>query len=111
MNDRIITRADYMENSSELHHAYYSQFVNNSIIGLVKSRIGVDRIKDSKNEWFNDIPLKEWDNLHNSCCAMMNRKKALQAVPIKDKPGFFNWSLSDSVCTHKAAARIIKETE
>ena len=110
MTVQIITREDYMNNSKELHHAYYSQFVNDSIISLVKNRIGVSRIKESQNEWFNDIPLREWDCLDGICRQTMNRKTALIAVPLSNGMGFL-WSLSDSVCTLKAAARIIKETE
>lgn len=50
-----ITRKDYMENSSVLHHDYYLQFVTQSTIDFVKSRIGMTRLLASKDKHLNDI--------------------------------------------------------
>ena len=45
------------------HREYYSQFVNDNVRGMVKDRIGVDRIQKSTDKHLNDIPLREWDNV------------------------------------------------
>jgi hypothetical protein len=58
--EKMITRKDYLENSSKLHRAYYAQFVTNDHKNRVRL-IGLDRILESKDKNFNDIPLDEWD--------------------------------------------------
>lgn len=55
MNMAQITRTEYMENSSELHHAYYSQFVTPMTIAFVNSRIGLKRLQASTCEHLNDV--------------------------------------------------------
>ena len=37
----MISRSDYMDNSSELHHQYFSQFVTPATISFVNSQIGL----------------------------------------------------------------------
>ena len=51
----MITRAQYIENSSELHHAYYLQFATASTFSFVRSSIGIEKLKTSKDKYFNDI--------------------------------------------------------
>lgn len=46
-NSTKITRSDYMKNSSELHHAYYSQFVTENTKRFVLSSLTVDKIKNA----------------------------------------------------------------
>lgn len=70
------------------HHAKYGALVTPSIISLVEDRIGVERIKNSTDEHFNDIPLREWDHL----------------AKFIDMSG----PLATKVCIFKAAARVIK---
>jgi hypothetical protein len=55
MKEQIITRKDYMNDSSALHHRYYSQFVNGSTLQFVKDRIGMRKLKASKCEHLNDV--------------------------------------------------------
>lgn len=55
-------REDYMSNTCS-HQEYYSQFITPKIKQLVEAEIGIDRIKSSKDEHFNDIPLARWDHL------------------------------------------------
>jgi hypothetical protein len=47
----------------DVHHEYFSQFVNSWIIDTVLSAIGKDRLLASRDLHLNDIPLKLWDNL------------------------------------------------
>lgn len=51
----MITRAQYMANSSELHHEYYLQFATDATFQFVRSSIGIAKLKTSKDKYFNDI--------------------------------------------------------
>ena len=51
----MITRQDYMKNSSELHHAYYMQFVTEETKRFVLNRIGMNKLIRSDCKHFNDI--------------------------------------------------------
>ena len=86
------TREQYLNNECS-HHDYYKQFVTKGIIDYVKRAIGKDKILNSKDEHFNDIPLRLWDNLY---------------IPI---PNSLDKSLATKVCLAKCAAVIIKEGE
>lgn len=59
----MITREDYLENGSELHRAYYAQFITPEYRSRVIARIGKDRILKSTDKHLNDIALYLWDNL------------------------------------------------
>ena len=52
---KLMTRKQYMENSSENFRAYYGQFVTQSAIDFVKRNIGIKKLKESKDPHFNDI--------------------------------------------------------
>jgi len=97
----MYTRKQYMSKECS-HKEYYSQFVCTSLRDTVKQFIGIERIMKSKDESFNDIPLKEWDNL-----APIVRMHCGQSITKANGTGGI--SLSDCVCTAKAAAKQIKE--
>lgn len=44
-----------MENPSELHNEYYLQFATAESERFVLSNIGLDRLRTSKDKYFNDI--------------------------------------------------------
>ena len=46
-NTKKITRSDYMKNSTELHHAYYSQFVTENTKNFVLRSLTVEQIKNA----------------------------------------------------------------
>ena len=96
----IETCKQYMAHEVD-HHAYYSQF-DRPLVDLVGRVIGVDRIKASVDPHFNDIPLHRWDALHGLILQA-------QGARIGQANGTGGVSLSDTVCTAKAAARIIRE--
>ena len=50
-----ITRSQYLENSSELHHSYNMQFVTDTTLKFVVDNIGLDKLRKSKDYHFNDI--------------------------------------------------------
>ena len=101
MSERI-TRDQYMDNSSELHHAYFSQFVTPSTIAFVSSHIGLKRLQASTDEHLNDVVRWEqggrtwlWD------------RAPINTVLAKELGE--GQSQSTRTCVGKAAARIILE--
>lgn len=96
----MITRKEYMSKKAT-HEEYYGQFVNDSVVRIVKRSIGEDRIKNSTDEHFNDISLDSWDRLHGLIHNVVGKEVRLAN-------GSGGYSLSDSVCVAKAAARQIK---
>lgn len=58
--DNKITRAEYMDNASELHHKYYLQFATPSTTHFVLSSLTVEQIKealDKGDEHLNEIKI------------------------------------------------------
>lgn len=106
-NEMKITREEYMQDSNNLHHGFYSQFVTDGTLNYVKDNIGVERLLKSNCEYFNDIGIKHsrggagswvWD------FAPINTQLAreLGAVSANCHP-----SPSTITCIAKAAARIL----
>lgn len=63
---KLITRAEYMNNSRELHHAYYSQFVTESTKQFILRSLKVEKIKEALNngdEHLNRIKIP-YSNMH-----------------------------------------------
>lgn len=50
-----ITRKEYMENSSELFNAYYSQFITQATTDFILRNIGMEKLRSSKCEHLNDL--------------------------------------------------------
>ena len=98
----MITRKEYMD-GSVTHEEYYSQFVNHNIKDVVIRSIRLNRIKNSTDPHFNDIPLHEWDMLESSTRSICGK-----AISEANTGG--GVSLSDCVCIAKQAARMIKES-
>ena len=96
------TRADYMRGDVS-HQDYYAQFATIAVIACVTARIGKARIQASKDEYFNDIPLAEWDELDGQIRAYVGRRIA--------EANSGGVSLADTVCVAKAAARLIKASK
>ena len=51
----MITREQYLANGSELHQDYFLQFATQSTFEFVRSRIGLEKLKSSKDKYFNDV--------------------------------------------------------
>lgn len=98
----MITRSEYMENSSELHHAYYSQFVTPMTIAFVNSYIGLKKLQASTCEHLNDVV--QWE--HGGLTWLWDRSP-INSILTKEL-GEGN-SLSTRTCVGKAAAKIILE--
>lgn len=93
----MFTRQDYLQDKCT-HRQYYAQFVNDNVKQMVKDRIGIDKIKCSKDEHFNDIPLYLWDN-----CGLPYGISDL----LKQAGDYY--SLAGQVCILKEAGRQLKE--
>lgn len=95
----MITRKQYLNHGSS-HREYYAQFVNIRAKSLVKKFIGIDRLRESTDESFNDIPLKKWDSLIYFIDYESINK-------LKDAGDFL--TIAGGVCLLKEAARQILE--
>lgn len=93
------TRKEYL-NGECTHREFWGQFVDESVKRSVSGYIGVDLIKNSTDEHFNDIPLSCWDNVGR-----------LLRLPISFASIGDYCTLSGLVCIGKEAARQIKESE
>lgn len=98
----MFTREQYL-NRECTHRKYYGQFVNSSTISWVKTRIGKEALKRSTDKHFNDIPLRMWDAFHPH----LSFNKQVFSDCNNGSRGF---SLSDTVCIAKEAARQICES-
>lgn len=50
-----ITKHQYSQNSSELHHAFYSQFVTDATLAFVKNQIGLERLRKCTDPHLNHV--------------------------------------------------------
>ena len=120
MIEPTLTLAWYMEDSSARHRPYFAQFVDSYVIDVVKTQIGVNDIVNSKDKWFNDIPLQRWDALYG----LQSQRGYSNTNPIRGPLGYYFArtdnhkkitstggivSLSTVVCIAKEAANQIKE--
>ena len=101
-----MTRKEYLDlsrlgNGIEAFHQYYSQFVTPYVTEVVRTYIGEDIIRASKDVHFNDIPLKLWDELipcvRHDISVRNEEINGTRAV-----------SICECVCTLKTAAHIIR---
>ena len=98
----MITRKQYMAGEAT-HQEYYDPFVTEAVVASVKNRFG-KALLTSRDPYFNDIPLTQWDQIAMQLRPVLDRR-------ISEANGSGGVSLSDLVCTVKAAARRIKIQE
>ena len=84
-----------------MHQAFYSQFANDKIIGIVAGKFGPEELlqayETDKN--LNTIDLRIWDDLARYIYPWIDQDLLKETHQI--------WSLSSGVCTCKAAAKIL----
>ncbi|MCP4485389.1 MAG: hypothetical protein GY823_12645, partial [Flavobacteriaceae bacterium] len=98
-----ITRNQYMKNSSELHDDYYSQFVTNETIQFISLNIGVDKLRKSKCEHFNDVVRMVQNSwIWDKSPINMKLARDLKEISRNALP-----SPSTRTCIGKAAARML----
>lgn len=103
-----MTHEEYLElsrtgDSIAAFHQYYSQFVTPYVTEVVRTYIGEDIIRASKDVHFNDIPIKLWDKLvplvRHGIASKNEKLNGTRAV-----------SECECVCTLKTAAHIIRNS-
>lgn len=94
---KLITNKEYLANSGKLHQQYYEQLVTPELLNYVVERIGSEKILNSADPNFNDIPLNKWE---------IGFGKEWTTNQLKKVGAFY--SLSSVVCIAKAAARKYK---
>lgn len=103
-----MTRKEYLDlsrlgNGIKAFHQYYSQFVTPYVTEVVRTYIGEDIIRASKDVHFNDIPIKLWDKLvplvRHGIASKNEKLNGTRAV-----------SVCECVCTLKTAAHIIRDS-
>jgi hypothetical protein len=108
----MITRAQYMADSENLHESYYGQFVTPQIKNMVIAAFGIDRLKRElkMDKNLNTIPLSLWDSLAGNYIAPNGGyASTLCAKELKAAGDGPSWS--GGVCILKAAARMaVKES-
>ena len=55
----MITRKQYLDNSTELHDSFYEQFINEETLQFIESNIGIEKLKASECPRLNDVV--EWE--------------------------------------------------
>lgn len=98
----MITRAEYLNNECN-HRQYYSQFVSKYVKIIVSNLIGVDKLRQSKDPYFNDIPLSLWD-MCGKCFNSGTITKQMRSC------GDYT-TVAGLVCIAKEAARQILEEQ
>lgn len=95
INEMEYTRKDYMSGKCN-HEQFYNQFVTPETRQIVLRFIGINALINSKDNYFNDIPLRIWDRL-----------------PFRDMTrcgsSLMSLSLAENVCIYKRTAGILKE--
>lgn len=104
----MMTRKEYMQDSTHLHRPFYAQFVTPHILRAVEDFIGIDAIVASKDKHLNDIPLIKWDSLSCSLKGPLSVAGEIEYGPEYTGKKFY--SLANGVCILKEAAWQIKET-
>ncbi len=103
----MITRQDYINSTgdqSEVHRAYYAQFVTEGIKTHIKRVFGPLALVEAyeKDVHFNTIPLNTWDNMAEAAKAVLHSR-------LKEAGDYF--TLAGGVCVVKEAARQLAEMQ
>ena len=92
------TRKQYMDGECS-HRTYYAQFVTPGILDTVRRYFTVERLVRARDqEYFNSIPLIEWDRLSGSVWRTQLMRDTGEG-----------YSLSTAVCILKEAGRQLVE--
>lgn len=115
----MYTRKQYIAGECT-HDEYWAQLVKPCITDMVLRRFGITRLEDSTDPHMNDIPLAQWDAMHEPVCSLVasNTNGILDTLRAIDESQAklaekrkFSWSMSDSVCVLKRAAKMFIKHE
>jgi hypothetical protein len=105
------TRQEYLAGEIS-HRAYYAQFITNEMREQVRDKIGIERIRASKDEHYNDIPLREWDALSGHSfrgSEMIGRPQVSREFAELCKQANEGISSATLTCVYKEIARQLAE--
>lgn len=95
----MFTRKQYM-NREVNHQTYYSQFAAR-LVPLVLERFGEERLRNSTDPYFNDIPLSAWEfatfSIDPQTLLELATSEGIRPLSV---------SLCSKVCALKSAARL-----
>lgn len=102
--EKLITRAEYMADSANLHQAYYLEVAQHAGMNASSLPVSVEECREAlkTDKHMNNISLVKWD------ARASHWKQAVAQVNIA-KEGHCASSLSDCVCALKALARHLAE--
>lgn len=100
----MFTRQQYL-NKECTFDEYYNQFVTQAVVNYVAKAIGEDRIKQSKDLHFNDIPLTKWDCL-TDYIRFLCKENLLKIQGSGNRQ--YTYSVPDGICIAKTAAKQIR---
>jgi hypothetical protein len=106
----VITRKQYMDDTTELHHEYFLQFATKRTYEIVRKHIGVKDILKSTDKNMNDIALSRWDLINDLVRSSINTRAKRCSNEYNDITKWY-WSVSDGTCIAKAVAREIRKEE
>jgi len=107
------TRQQYLD-GDVTHREYYAQFITPEMVRDVKTHISVAVIKASKNEHFDDIPIKKWDALSGcvfQCGQLVRRPMIPKSLADRVRAVGDGVSPSTLICIYKEIARQIQENK
>ena len=100
-----MTRKQYMSNHCHAYRAYYAQFVTPTVRNSVRLCFGMDRlVNDGGQQFFNTIPLDEWDMLSNA--VIRNRQLPVQMM--RDAGETLNIGVAGCIL-REAARQLVEE--
>jgi hypothetical protein len=112
-----MNRDDYMNGTVD-HQTFYcavADAIGRKVVEHLVLRVApLDRIREAltTDEHLNNIPLARWDSQHDILRQHVTHKEVMPiswSARSPLQPGMICWSLSDTVCTLKAAARRMAE--
>jgi hypothetical protein len=95
----MFTRKQYLDSECS-HFDYYSQFVGAYVFAELALGISRERLMQSTDPHFNDIPLRQWDQIGVRLLNYRNFTSALKSA--QEVP-----ALCAAVCVLKTAARMV----
>ena len=111
-----MNRSDYMNGTVD-HHTYYLAVADaigrDTVDRLIPATVDEVVKALSVDEHLNNIPLARWDRMHASMTSAVRRRgSAVMAVSWSGQPlppRTICWSMGETVCVLKAAARRLAE--
>lgn len=100
----LYNRMNYVSDKQIKHSTYYRQFVNDFIKKIVLSRFSIETLVSAfkTDPCFNNIPLKQWDNLTTRI-----EHSATFRNKLKEAGDYY--TLAGAVCVLKEAAKMLVE--